>query len=241
MRITIRFKGDRRPAANRFCDLSLIKEAMYLGDAEYAEQVFEKEEKEMKPFAFSVFLHNFRLREKDILIDGFTLTVSSSSIECITALLNGFIQMKEFTYRNYSWMKEDVKLGKEQAVQSSSVLFRTLSPILIENEKNQPLFPTDPAYEREFNYFANLITRKTVGRDLNQPLKIEPVQMKKMVVKQQGIHEELSKKLLYFTCFKGLIKISGHPDDLKCLYLNGISKRRSMGFGLLEIERNLMG
>lgn len=41
---------------------------------------------------------------------------------------------------------------------------------------------------------------------------------------------------MYFTAYKGLLKLEGAREDLNCIYQAGVSRRRSQGFGLLDIE-----
>jgi CRISPR-associated endoribonuclease Cas6 len=192
-----------------------------------------------KPFAYAVYLKDFSIKEEVIELEGFNLTVSSGDAEFMLNFFNGMCQIKDYCYRGFEWKVENIRMLPERAIESSQILFKTKSPILIESKEGKPVFPGTQAYEQEFNYYANLVLQACLGRTLKRPLLVKPLQMKKVVIKEsnRALREgESPEQILYFTAFKGYLFIEGDQEDLTCLYQMGISKRRSFGFGLLDIE-----
>jgi CRISPR-associated endoribonuclease Cas6 len=167
------------------------------------------------------------------------LTISSPDHEFLLHLYNGLQKKRAFSYKEYHFVKEKVNMVREQQVTGTSVVFRTLSPILIEDESGKPVSPNDSSYEKHVNYLANVILLQYRGKGLHTPLSIRPLRFKKAVVKESN-HQFTEKCgencYLYFTAYHGLFELTGHQEDLQLLYQLGLSKRRNQGFGQLEIE-----
>lgn len=92
---------------------------------------------------------------------------------------NGLRKLKEYSVNGELWRQLNFQLLKEPVITSRKVVFRTCSPILIEDKNGRPLAPTDPLYEKELNYYANLQIYQFAGRDLYEPIHISPIHMKK--------------------------------------------------------------
>ena len=88
-------------------------------------------------------------------------------------------------------------------------------------------------FEKEFQYISSLIIKELYGREPIKPIEVVQTLMKKQVMKEY-LHQD-SDHLLYLTANKGLIQLKGHPEDLQILYDNGVSFRRSLGLGLLDV------
>lgn len=238
MRIEVQVKANEIPVDYRMGTLSVIKEAISQSDKVYYERLFVNN-KSPKPFAYAVYLKNFSYSGKVINLDGFNLTISSSNLEFMINLYNGLRRIKKYYYRNFLWQIEKISMLPEKTIHSSTVLFKTLSPILIESKEGKVVFPNDKIYEQEFNYYASLVIQACLGRTLKRPLSVKPLKMKKIVIKESNSNLRKGKnssQVLYFTTFSGHLFVEGHQEDLMCLYQNGISKRRSLGLGMLEIE-----
>ncbi|MFT9848920.1 CRISPR-associated endoribonuclease Cas6 [Aneurinibacillus sp. REN35] len=238
MRLEINFKAKEVPKYYRMGMLSLIKESLSRANPSYYHKVFSNNPSP-KPFAYAVYLKNFSYKAETIELNGFTLFLTSSDYEFMTHFYNGMSQMKTCRYLEFEWELEKIRMLPEKSLHSSHAVFKTVSPILIESKDGKPLFPHDASYEQEFNYYANLVVLACLGRSLRRPLIVKPLQMKKMVIKEsnrvlrEGDHPF---QILYLTTFKGHLYIEGDREDLLCLYQNGISKRRSFGLGMLDIE-----
>jgi CRISPR-associated endoribonuclease Cas6 len=237
MRISCFFKTEKLPISYRMAFVSVIKEALRMSDESYYVHLYEKQS--TKPFVFSTYLKNFRFTNNEIQLDGVTLTVSSPDLEFLLHLYNGLQKRSKFSYKQYLLVKEKMNMVKEKRVTSPTVVFRTLSPMLVEDENGGPVCPDDPSYEAHVNYLANIILEQYRGKGLCVPLAVRPLRFKKVVVKESN-HEFASTygdgQFLYFTAYNGLFALTGHPEDLQLLYQLGLSKRRNQGFGQLEIE-----
>ncbi|MBN6186628.1 CRISPR-associated endoribonuclease Cas6 [Aneurinibacillus sp. BA2021] len=238
MRVEVNFKAKEVPIYYRMGMLSLIKEALSKANPAYYHEIFS-DNPLPKPFAYAVYLKNFNYKAESIELDGFTLFLTSSNYEFMMHFFNGISQMKTYRYLNFEWEIERIRMLPERSLCSSQAVFKTVSPLLIESKDGKPVFPHDASYEQEFNYYANLVVSACLGRSLRRPLMVRPLQMKKVVIKESNriIREgDHPSQILYFTVFKGHLYIEGDQEDLLCLYQNGISKRRSFGFGMLDIE-----
>lgn len=216
---------------------SLLKDAIRRADPSYYDKMFENNRHEIKPFSFAIFLKDFTITDTKILLKEFTITISSTMEFAIHAF-NGLRELSTYEVEGVTWKQTNVQLLKEAEIMSGSVYMRTLSPILIENKEGKPLSPTDEEYETELNYFANLQVKQAVDRELYKPICFTPVQMKKTVIKESNrfFRQSKNESSLFFTTYRGSLKLEGHPEDLQLLYQLGIGKRTSF-FGLLEYER----
>jgi CRISPR-associated endoribonuclease Cas6 len=239
MRISCFFKVGKIPICYRMAIVSIIKEALRTSDEAYYHRLYQDERQLMKPFVFSTYLKNFRLSNEKIYLDGVSVTISSPDYEFLLHLYNGLQQKQIFYYKEFCFEKERVRFIKEKAVKGSTIVFRTLSPILIENEQGVPVSPKDSDYEKHVNYLADLILSQYRGIGLQQSLYVQPLRFKKTIVKEsnnQFVEKYGKNQYLYFTAYHGLFELKGHPEDLYLLYQLGLSKRRNQGFGQLEIE-----
>ncbi|MCM3761173.1 CRISPR-associated endoribonuclease Cas6 [Alkalihalobacillus oceani] len=239
MRIQINFQVASLPIAYRFVVLSFLKEAIKKGDETYFKRLYEEGEGKMKPFSYSVFLKNFTIQRNEIELDQISVTVSSSDIEYMLHLFNGIQLIREYQTRRGAWKMLGVRMVKEWEISSSSINCRTLSPILIENRHGKPVHLEDESYRKEFSYYANLRIKELSGRNAYKPIMIEPIRMRKVVVKESNstLRKETEGELLTYTAYQGELRLDGHPEDLQLLYQSGVGKRTSQGFGLLDIIR----
>ncbi|OEH93019.1 CRISPR-associated endoribonuclease Cas6 [Bacillus solimangrovi] len=238
MRIQISFSGDCLPLYYRMGMLSIVKEALSQSDESYFKRIFESNNK-MKPFGYAVYLKDFSFQDDIIKVSGFNMIVSSSDFEFMFHFHNGIQKIKTIRYKEFKWTRENVRVLNEHPISSEKVLFKTLSPLLIESKDGKPLSPTDKDYEKEFNYYSNLVVENMLNRSLHKRIKVTPLSMKKVVIKESNsklIDSGDNSQKIYFTAYKGYLMLEGHPDDLMCLYQNGSSKSRSYGFGLLDVE-----
>ncbi|NGP44617.1 CRISPR-associated endoribonuclease Cas6 [Bacillaceae bacterium SIJ1] len=240
MRFAVTYQTDVLPLSYRMTVLSLVKEALRTADQTYFEELYEERNHLMKPFSYSVFLHDFTFQGDQIQLSSLTITFSSSDMEFMLHLFNGLQQLKTFQPGNYPWVQKQMRMVKETSITSSSAIFRTLSPILIESKDGKPVSPEEPNYAKEFQYYAHLKIREVFQREPLRPIEITAGSMKKMVIKESNQwlrQKEPSAKYLYFTAYQGRVRLQGHPDDLQLLYQTGVGKRSAQGFGLLELER----
>ncbi|ATA60325.1 crispr-associated protein cas6 [Geobacillus stearothermophilus] len=237
MRLTCSFKVERMPVSYRMMLVSMIKEALRVSDEQYYERLYDSVS--MKPFSFSTYLKNFRFADQEVYLEGITITVSSPDHEFLLHLYNGLQQKQVFLYKHYQLVKEKIRMLPEKTITDSTAVFRTLSPMLVEDKNQKPVSPDAPDYEEHVNYLADLILRQYRGNGLLSPLIVRPLRWRKVVVKETNHEFEATHgggDVLYFTAYQTLFSLTGHPTDLQLLYQLGLSKRRNQGFGLLEVE-----
>ncbi|WP_018130446.1 CRISPR-associated endoribonuclease Cas6 [Effusibacillus pohliae] len=241
MRITACFKTDKLPFAYRLGVLSIIKECLKKGDSGLYKSYFQTNRP--KPYAFSVYLHDFRFQETEISLSGFDLHITSPDYQFIIPFLNGLQKTTQFRYKQYLFHRGSIRFGNEQKVHSSRILVRTLSPILIENERHQPLSPHDPAYNDQFLAISNRISQSLRGQSLKSFVKITPVSTKKVVIKELNDsylkareEQRVSSDYLFFTAYQGRFMLEGDPSDLQWLVDVGCGLRTGQGFGYIQVE-----
>lgn len=234
MRIQFEFKMDHLPLAYRLSILSIIKEMIRNGSESYYEKLFVESKQELKPFAFATYIQDLQIAEDTIYGSKLFLTISSPSYEFIMYLMNGSKRESSYIYKDISLKLISKRLLPKPPELTETVTFKTLSPILIENKEQKPLLATDESFEKELNYYANLLSQELYGTELEQRIKVIQTNMKKVVI-QENVHQ-MQAENIYFTGNSGFIQLQGARDDLQKIYDSGIGLRRSLGFGLLGIE-----
>lgn len=234
MRVQFEFSIKEIPLAYRLGTLSIIKEMIHKGSNDYYQLVFNDNKGKMKPFTHASYIKGMNVNKNEINGERLILTVSSPSYEFIMHLLNGSQRKSIYEYKGYIFELLNKRLLPKPPKFTETVLFKSASPILIENEKGQPLSDNSPGFERELNYYASLIAEELNGRKLYKPIEMIDSKMKKIVIKENLHH--IQDKYIYLTANHGFIKLKGHQDDLRMLYDCGIGLRRSLGMGLLDVE-----
>jgi|SRR5699024_1018182 len=234
MRLQFEFSIQKIPAAYRLGTLSIIKEMVRTGSNQYYRYMFEENSKEMKPFAYASYIQNLEYKGYEIYGDKMYLTISSPSYEFIMYLMNGSQKKEIYDYKDYKLKLIHKRLLPKPPTFTEIVTFKTASPILIENKEGKPLLASNPYFEREFNYYANLIAKELNNRELYQPIQIINSTMNKVVIKE-NLHQSQNRNV-FMTANHGVIQLKGHQEDLKMLYECGVGLRRSLGLGLLNVE-----
>ncbi|MEC0138303.1 CRISPR-associated endoribonuclease Cas6 [Paenibacillus macerans] len=241
MRLSVTYKVERIPIDYRLVVLSLLKEALCLSDERYCNKLYEENAGSMKPFSTAVYLKDFSYLEHEIQLSSLTITISSFDMEFMLHIFNGLQRLNTYKTAGETWRRISIQMLKEAQIQGRQVYFSTLSPILIEDKLGKPVHPDDPSYVTEFGYYAALRIQELTGREPHEAIKIEPLAMKKTVIRESNSvfrqRSDSENKYLYFTAYRGQLKLSGHPEDLQLLYQSGVGKRASQSFGLLEYIR----
>lgn len=233
MRVQLVFEMSEISVTYRLGTLSIIKEMVRKGSSKYYAYLFMQNKKEMKPFTYSTYITDLTIQQEKIFGKELHLTISSPDYEFIMRLMNGCKKGEVYHMKNSNLTLKKKRLLPKTSISKSSVIFRTLSPVLIETKQGKPLLATDDKFNNEFKYAAHLILHRIYGKEPIKPIQVQQTMMTKQVIKE-NLHQEQNRPL-YLTANKGLIQLQGHPDDLQCLYDAGVSMRRSLGFGLLEI------
>lgn len=275
MRIKINIKTPKLPILYRHRFMALIKEALKNSDPEYKDFLYPDKNNEIskrvKPFTFNISFPKARTdkKEKIIIDDGVEVEekvfyfepdayiswyISSSNYEFIMNLYNGLLSIKSFNFNDDITLKlEHCYILKEKQISEDQVVFKTNSPILIEDSnenKNKPLLPINedgsPLNESELNNFNSHFNEihDRILKDLRhespglfRKLELIPFSMRKQIVKHtiRGFRKHTQKPVMILTTFQGNFKLIGDPRDLQMLYQIGIGLRTGQGFGMVEV------
>ncbi len=234
MRVRFEFHMSELPKAYRLCMLSVLKEMIRFGSKDYYDHIFEENQNRMKPFAYAPYIHGLEIQKDKIFGTQLDLTVSSASYEFMMHLINGSQCNTSYSYQGYELELKHKRTLPDPPQFSSTVTFKMLSPLLIENVYKKPLLAEDDDFEPQFNYFAQLLVQQFYNRDLFEPLHVMQAKTKKAVL-QERLHQ-LQSTPIFITANLGILQLQGHPEDLKALYDMGVGRRRSLGLGLLGVE-----
>ncbi|MEN1969261.1 CRISPR-associated endoribonuclease Cas6 [Lentibacillus sp. N15] len=233
MRVQMVFEMMQIPVAYRLGTLSIIKEMIRNGSEDYYDRLFNKAKRKMKPFSYSTFIPNLVIEGEIIRGTELHLNISSPNYEFIMFLVNGAQKGRNYFIREAELTLKKKRLLPENRISKTNVIFKTLSPILIETKKGKPVLATDDEFKKEFQYVANLVITEVFGRAPKQSIEVVQTMMTKQIMKE-NLHQK-QNSALYLTANKGLLQLQGDPEDLQCLYDAGVSMRRSLGLGLLDI------
>lgn len=251
MRIKVEIYAQKIPILYRHRVMSLIKEALFRSDKEYKEHIYNQRIK--KPFCFSFSFDRKNHKTEPIKIDDkfsvedrvfypqdgkSSLFISSNDYRFIVTLYNGLKRLNQFKFSDDNiWHIGRVYQLKEKVFTQDHAVFKTASPIVVETKDDNPVIFSDQNFEQELNNIMNLIMQKNFSRQLIKPIKIQPITMKKEVVKHtlRGFREKTGKPVMYITANSGTFKLQADKRDLQIIYQIGLGNRTSQGFGMLEV------
>lgn len=247
MRIKVEFFPEKLTVFYRTRIMSAIKEWIEHGNKTLYEVYYAGNTKIKKPLCFGVVLDTKNYKEEEIKIDDYivkdrvfylqkpaVLYISSSNNTMILSILSGIY--KERQLKNQLNIKR-VMLIKEEKIDKDEVLFRTISPVVVQDKDDKQYTPEDKDFEECLNYILNSSFKNLVGRPLFKPIKFQNINTTKRVVKHtlKGFREKTGKPYMFLTTTHGVFKLTGDKRDLNIIYQNGLGNKVSQGFGLLQI------
>lgn len=278
MRIKVAFTllNSKLPILYRHRFMALIKEALNRSDSAYKQRLYpdkdSKFSKKIKPFTFSISMPQGRtnLKEKFPVDKGIEIEdtvfyfpqnsflyffVSSSDYQFMVNLYNGLLDMKTFEFSDDITLKlERVFMLNEKKIAGDEIVFKSNSPVSIEDKDGKPLLPfmaeglrlkvegqssafNLQSFNGHFNAIHDRILKDIRGQGFYREMEFIPLKLKKQVVKHtlKGFREKTGKPYMTLTCFEGCFKLKGDPRDLQMLYQIGIGLRTGQGFGMVEI------
>ncbi len=272
MRIKVNFTTEKLPILYRHRFMALIKEALKSSDKNYKDRLYPDKalnREVVKPFSFSILMPAEKTIEKEKIFfedrvsvedtvfyfplgSFISLLISSSDYEFIMNLYNGLLQMKSFEFNREIMLKlHKVYVINEKKINTDEVIFKTLSPILLEDKNNKPIlhdflneskhsnsiYYPQSIFNQHFSQIHRSILKDLRGEGLYEPIEFFPVKIKKQVIKHtlKGFREKTGKPYMTFTCFEGCFKLKGDRRDLQMLYQIGIGLRTGQGFGMVEV------
>ncbi len=262
MRTLINIKTNCLPIIYRHKIISLIKEALRISDNAYKEYLYGS--KIPKPFCFNLYIPPTRkVHSAEIKIDNryiirdkvfffpensyCQLFISSLDYRFILDLYNGLNKIKVFEFSSddnmlingcrIKWQIKKLYVLNEKTINKYKILFKTCSPLVVENKEDKPVLFYEDTFIEELNIIMSKKFKSLIGRDLISELKFKPLNMKKQVVKHtlKEFRERTGKPVMYITANAGTFELRGHPEDLTLIYQIGLGNRTGQGFGMVEV------
>ncbi|WP_170958226.1 CRISPR-associated endoribonuclease Cas6 [Bacillus pseudomycoides] len=241
MRVQVTLKTKCLPISYHFLFVSVIKQSLSCIDEKLVQDLYtfkDKSNKCSKDFTFSVYVHKYVKKQDEFIVDGHVKwIVSSSDPEFMLYLYNGLMTKQHFQYKDYDLYVKQVNLIPEKLPTKEKIFCKTMSPIHIKNKEGHTLSPYDDSFQPAFQYISNQTVLNATGMPLREAIKMTPVDMKKVIVKQQhdAFRKLNDKSTLYVEAYRGTFELEGSVQDLQTLYQIGLGMRRSQGFGNIEI------
>jgi len=239
MRFLCEFETKDLPVSYRIIFVSLIKDILKKEDEILHRKLFiygdDKKNKATKSYTFAVLLKNPKIDGERIQFEGnVRWFFSSPDPKILINVYNGLKRLNTFSYREEKLDLKKITLLPQKVIGDETVVFKTLSPIHIKDKSGKPLSIRDENFSRELNYISDISLKNYRGYGIKKPLRFEPVNMKKVVVKER-ISGFDKGEFLYIEAWKGVFKLSGAVEDLRDLYELGVGFRRNQGFGMIEV------
>ena len=195
----------------------------------------EQKRKVNKPFTFSVRFPQYKGIEGNKMLCGnkISLLFSSDKETLITAFYNGLKVKKSVTIgENYpmTFELEHIKLLPLKRINTNKVVFKTISPILV-NDKGSNLNYLSPAKPEFTRAFKEIIVIQ--ANNFQIPCSDEMIEFEINAMKRLP----LSHFNQTMTSWLGEFVLEAPANILQLVYDTGIGVRRSQGFGMLEIVR----
>lgn len=193
----------------------------------------EQKRKVNKPFTFSVRFPQYKGTDGNKMLCGniISLLFSSDEETLVTAFYNGLREKRKITIgENYpiTFELDQIQLLPFRRINTNKVLFRTISPILV-NDKGSNLdylSPAKPEFSKAFKQIIAIQANNFQISCTEEMIEFEINTMKKL---------PLSHYNQTMTSWLGEFVLQAPANILQLVYDNGIGVRRSQGFGMLEI------
>ncbi len=234
MRLKIRFlpldKVKSFPLDYRSTFISFLKSAL----SDKFPYIFDR--RMIKPYTFSIiFNRDVKFTSKSIEnIKKIDLLFSSGDTLILSEVFNFALELRGKTLKDLHPNLRDFKLSNIEPVwknYKSGNIFRTLSPVIINDPERNPKNPKEhfliPGDER-FNDRLLEITRERMRNLINKDvpyIEIEPMEIREVMVRHYGG---------YIRGFLGIVKVKSDDETLRFIYDYGLGIRTGQGFGMLE-------
>ena len=255
MRIKLHFELENKiiPKDYRVLILSFIKHSL--------EKNFEKSYKEiyeskpiMKFFTFSVYLPKPKIEKDKIELDKnyFNAVFSIYDNKRFIEFYNSFNSMiiknneenKEHPYplKDNKMRLKNITMENEKIITSNRAIIKFLSPLVVrkheeitinEKRKGKDIYLdfNDSDFNEQLNYSVTRLIKDLKLNGVNSNIKLEPCKSARKTVvdfKNVLIHSSIGEYI-----------ISGESELLNILYKTGIGSKRSGGFGMFDIIKEL--
>ncbi|WP_455539346.1 CRISPR-associated endoribonuclease Cas6 [Terrisporobacter sp.] len=241
MRMKIEFATKRFPKYYNVLGVSLIKESIKKASPDYYEKLYfynDKSNKTSKNFTYSFYIKGYEIEGDDFLVkDKVIMNISTPDLELGLYIYNGIINKKTIKYKDYEMTRLRVDLIKEKVIYGEEVLFNTLSPICIKDNKGKFLDVNNENYVKELNYIADTVLKNYRGYGIKKEIEFENLDLKKVVVKEplRDFQKITKRQYQCVNSYKGVFRLKGDNEDLNDIYKLGLGFKRGQGFGNLEV------
>ena len=189
-----------------------------------------------KKYTFAVWLDNPDFQDDIVLLKSNRMTMQFSTGDTVLGvhMYNSFLRMKSKDFPiplgNLLSLKE-ITLIPEKLITDNKIQVKFISPLVVRNRTNNK----DYYYSVSHTEFQQELLRSVRYQlQLSEDLPVSliddfilfPIQPQKSVIQFYGQKMEVSL---------GTYEMHGNPVLLDYFYKNGISSRRSSGFGMIEV------
>ena len=255
MRIKLHFELENKiiPKDYRVLILSFIKHSL--------EKNFEKSYKEiyeskpiMKFFTFSIYLPKPKIEKDKIELDKnyFNAVFSIYDNKRFIEFYNSFNSMiiknneenKEHPYplKDNKMRLKNITMENEKIITSNRAIIKFLSPLVVrkheeitinEKRKGKDIYLdfNDSDFNEQLNYSVTRLIKDLKLNGVNSNVKLEPCKSARKTIvdfKNVLIHSSIGEYI-----------ISGESELLNILYKTGIGSKRSGGFGMFDVIKEL--
>ena len=245
MRLELTFELHKAelPLDNKSIWISYLKNALTMcNNGCFYEKYFG--EAKAKDYSFSIILSKPEFLKQKIRLENSKVKMIFSALdEHRTGLIffSAFIAQKNRKFilpdDNFMILKSISQL-KENEIISNKVIFKTVTGggiVIREHDESSNRDYYFTSNDEKFIAQAKLVLKNEAmqagfSESLSDEINIMPIQSKKIVVKQYGIHVDVSV---------GLFLIEADTKILNYFYKAGIGSKHSMGYGLLDIVEQI--
>ena len=255
MRIKLHFELENKiiPKDYRVLILSFIKHSLGKNFEKSYKEIYESKPI-MKFFTFSVYLPKPKIEKDKIELDKnyFNAVFSIYDNKRFIEFYNSFNSMiiknneenKEHPYplKDNKMRLKNITMENEKIITSNRAIIKFLSPLVVrkheeitinEKRKGKDIYLdfNDSDFNEQLNYSVTRLIKDLKLNGVNSNIKLEPCKSARKTVvdfKNVLIHSSIGEYI-----------ISGESELLNILYKTGIGSKRSGGFGMFDVIKEL--
>ena len=255
MRIKLHFELENKiiPKDYRILILSFIKHSLGKNFEKSYKEIYESKPI-MKFFTFSIYLPKPKIEKDKIELDKnyFNAVFSIYDNKRFIEFYNSFNSMiiknseenKEHSYplKDNKMKLKNITMENEKIITSNRAIIKFLSPLVVrkheeitinEKRKGKDIYLdfNDSDFNEQLNYSVTRLIKDLKLNGVNSNVKLEPCKSARKTVvdfKNVLIHSSIGEYI-----------ISGESELLNILYKTGIGSKRSGGFGMFDVIKEL--
>jgi CRISPR-associated endoribonuclease Cas6 len=217
--------------------VSLIKEAFNYSDNEELKKL--NTIKKQKPYTFSVkfYVKNSNDCQLELIDTTLDFYFSTNDYLILMSVYNFMIKrLNNYNiFPNCKNVLVKAMLLNKSKIDKDSVVFKTLSPIVVRDMINKNGNKTLKFTDEDFINNLKLSIKSQVKAFLSQDIEQNSIDIRVLKMKADNINSFGNNKNFYgLYANSGLIELNLKPEYLQLLYDIGVAAKRSQGFGMLE-------